>query len=327
MTEDCKITGVVLILGAKGRFGRAAATGFIEAGWQVKLMARAWDTDSEVPAVEHISGNALDSDAVATAAMGVDVIVNALNPPYGRWAQDVPTLTANVINAANASGATVMIPGNVYNYGEGMPPLLREMTKHAPTTNLGQLREDMEQAYHSAAHEGVQTIILRAGDFIEGTATSNWFESQMVNKIQNGAVTYPGPLDQMHAWGYLPDLGRALVALAEKRSGFGMFEEFGFEGFNLTGAELVAAIEQAWGKSLKIKTAPWWAIKLLARFMPDMAGVVAMSYLWRTPHAIDGSKLSRALPSFKPTPLATALSEVLRSLTKSEDTAPITKAA
>ena len=311
----------VLILGAKGRFGRAAAIAFIEAGWQVKLMARSWQGANSVnsaPNVKHISGNALDRGILATSAVGVDVIVNALNPPYGRWAQDVPILTANVINAATASGATVMIPGNVYNYGEGMPPVLREMTKHAPSTHLGQLRKDMEQAYHSAGSNGVQTIVLRAGDFIEGVDTGNWFESQMINKVNSGKITYPGPLDQMHAWAYLPDLGCAMEALAAKRSELGMFEEFGFEGFNVTGAELVAATQQAWGKPLKVKTMPWWAVKLLARMNADMAGVVAMSYLWHTPHSIDGSKLARTLPNFTPTPLNAVLANVLRSSAASE---------
>ena len=321
------MTETVLILGAKGRFGRATATAFVKAGWHVRLMARGWDVEASNGRVEHICGNALEAGTVAKAAEGADVIVNALNPPYGRWAQDVPTLTANVIAAAQSSGATVMIPGNVYNYGEAMPPVLLEMTKHAPTTELGHLREELEQAYRNAARKGVQTIILRAGDFIEGTATSNWFESQMVNKIESGKITYPGPLDQMHAWAYLPDLGRACAELVAKRDQFGEFEQFNFEGFNLTGAALIAAIEQAWGKPLKVKAVPWWAIKAMALFVPDMAGVAAMSYLWRTPHAINGTKFARALPDFIPTPMSEALTSVLQSLTQQTPINAVSEAA
>jgi hypothetical protein len=39
-----------------------------------------------------------------------------------------------------------------------------------------------------------------------------------------------------------------------------------------------------------------------------------MSYLWRVPHAIDGGKLARTLPDFRPTPLATALAEALAGI-------------
>ncbi len=321
------MTETVLILGAKGRFGRAAATAFFDAGWHVRLVAREWGGEAGCGRIEHICGNALEADVVAKAAEGVDVIVNALNPPYGRWTQDVPTLTTNVIKAAQSSGATVMIPGNVYNYGEAMPPVLQEMTKHAPTTELGRLREEMEQAFRSAATNGVQTIILRAGDFIEGTATGNWFESQMVNKVAGGKVTYPGPLDQMHAWAYLPDLGRACAGLAAKRRQFSQFEQFNYEGFNLTGAALVATIEQAWGQPLKVKTVPWWALKMMALVMPDIRGVVAMSYLWRTPHAVNGAKLARALPDFAPTLISEALATVLQSLTKPTTINTVSEAA
>ena len=67
--------------------------------------------------------DAFDPAQVAGAARGMDVIVNALNPPYPRWTRDLPRLTGSVIAAARESGATVMIPGNVYNYGAAMPRL------------------------------------------------------------------------------------------------------------------------------------------------------------------------------------------------------------
>ena len=105
------------------------------------------------------------------------MIVNALNPPYARWRHDLPRLTANAIAAAKASGATVMIPGNVYHYGALLPARLAEDTPAAPTTRKGRLRVEMERAYADAGTEGVRTIILRAGDFIERRRTGNWFDS------------------------------------------------------------------------------------------------------------------------------------------------------
>ena len=45
--------------------------------------------------------------------MGADVIDNGLNPPnYHNWAKLIPQITADVIAAAKASGATVLLPGN-----------------------------------------------------------------------------------------------------------------------------------------------------------------------------------------------------------------------
>lgn len=302
----------VIVLGIKGRFGRAAADAFLNAGWRVRGFARNWAGVTLPNQVEKVEGDAFDPEALTGAVAECDVIVNALNPPYEKWTRDLPRLTQNVVEAGKTSQATVMIPGNVYNFGSKMPASLTEATPRAPTTRKGKLRDQMEESYAVAADEGVRTIILRAGDFIEREKTGNWFDSYIANKVEQRKVTYPGPLDRVHAWAYLPDMARAMVQLAEKRAAFAMFEEFGFEGFNLTGAELIEAMEKSCGYALKINKMPWLVMGLLGRIMPSIREVMEMRYLWDVPHAIDGSKLARALPGFEATPLDRALADVLQ---------------
>ncbi len=302
------MAGDVIILGAKGRFGRAAVDAFLASGWRVRVFARSWSGTPGGAGVDRIAGDGLDAPGLAAAAMGCEVIVNALNPPYPKWAQDVPRLTASVIAAAKQSNATVMVPGNVYNYGAGMPERLTEQTPHAPTTRKGRLREEMERTY---AEAGVQTVILRAGDFMERQKTGNWFDSYVAAHVAKGRVVYPGPLDRVHAWAYLPDLARAMAALADKRNELARFESFGFPGYGLTGEELVDALARACGRGLKVKSLPWPMIRMLGLVLPQMREVGEMSYLWRVPHAIDGSKLAAVLPDFQTTPLAAALTEML----------------
>ena len=227
----------VIILGANGRFGRAASQAFFSAGWTIRTFTRNLPDPAEHPDFARYAGNAFDADALTHAARDCDVIVNALNPPYQNWTRDLPGLTRAVIATAKATGSTVMVPGNVYNYGADMPPALTEDTPHRPTTRKGQLREAMEESYAIAADEGVQTIILRGGDFIERTKTGNWFDTYVTAKAAQGKITYPGPLDRVHAWAYLPDMAGAMAALADKRTELGPFAVFGFEGVNLTGAE------------------------------------------------------------------------------------------
>jgi len=307
--------GNVLILGAKGRFGRAAADAFSSAGWQVRCFARTWNgavNGAVEPAgVERISGDAFDANVLAAAAEGCDVIVNALNPPYHRWRRDLPRLTMNVIHAAKSSGATVMIPGNIYTYGAAMPARLSEATPAAPTTRKGRLRQEMERVFAGAAKDDVRTIILRSGDFIERQKTGNWFDSYIAAHIADGRVMYPGPLDRMHAWAYLPDMARAMAVLAEKRAGFAAFEQFGYPGYALTGRMLIDAMAASAGQKLKVKGLSWPLIRLLGLAMPQMREVAEMSYLWRQPHAIDGAKLHAVLPEFKETPFDAAIAEAL----------------
>ena len=153
------MTDNALILGSTGRFGRAAAAAFRAAGWRVTEWRRA-DAD-DAPGV--VRGDLRDRNALRNAA-DVDVIVNGLNPAYPDWADDLPWMTSAVIDAARATGATVLIPGNVYNYGRNLPPRLNAGAPHVGDHKKARLRIKMEETYRAA---GVKTIILRGGDFID----------------------------------------------------------------------------------------------------------------------------------------------------------------
>ena len=294
----------ILILGATGRFGRAAATAFQAAGWHVTQQARHWDAAQD----GHIALDPADATSLAAVAGGHDVIVNALNPPYPDWATEVPRLTQAVIAAAQASGATVMIPGNVYNYGAAMPEVLREDTPWDAQTRKGAIRIRMEQAYRDA---GVHTIVLRGGDFIETGQSGNWFDAQIAAKAWKGQVVYPGPRDAVHAWAWLPDMARAAVGLVEKRNDFNPFVEFGFPGYALTGDALIQLIQQAVGRPVRVRSLPWPVVRALGLVSPLMRELVELRYLWQEPHRIDGTKLAAVLPDFVPTPPAEAIAAAL----------------
>ena len=105
---------------------------------------------------------------------------------------------------AEQSGSTLMFPGNVYNYGDGMPAVLDETTPMQPTSRKGKLRVEIEQRMQEAAERGVRTIILRAGDFF-GRGRGSWFDLVLIKELAKNRVTYPGPLDVVHEWAYVPD--------------------------------------------------------------------------------------------------------------------------
>ncbi|MEL6464020.1 MAG: epimerase [Pseudomonadota bacterium] len=292
----------VIVLGAKGRFGRAAVQAFGAAGWSVLRAGRGLSGPGTVDV------DATDRNAVVRACAGQDVIVNAVNPPYPDWTRVVPQVTEAVIAGARDSGAAVMIPGNVYNYGRVLPPMLRENGPWVGDTRKGEIRIRMEDAFQDS---GVRTIVLRGGDFLEAARTGNWFDSYIAPKAGQGKVTYPGPLDQVHAWAYLPDMARAMVALAEQRDRFEVFETFGFPGYALTGEALVDLMAQAVGKPLRVSRFPWWAVRVMGLWSPLMREVQEMRYLWERPHAIDGTKLRAALPGFRMTQAGQAVAACL----------------
>ncbi|SLN58753.1 NAD-dependent epimerase/dehydratase family protein [Roseisalinus antarcticus] len=266
----------VLILGASGKIGARAADAFQQAGWSVVRYRRGTD--------------------MTAAAMGCDVIVNGLNPPnYHNWAQILPEITAQVIAAARASGATVILPGNVYNFGD-RGGVWDETTPQRPFSRKGRLRVEMEAQYRAS---GVRTIVLRAGNFIDPERKDDVMGVVLMRGITRGKLTSPGDPGAMQAFCYLPDWARAAVMLAERRGDLACFEDVPFAGHSFTVEALREAVSRATGREIRIAGFPWLALRLLGPVWEMAREVVEMRYLWSVPHRLSGEKLARLLPEFR----------------------------
>lgn len=308
------MSGRIVVLGAAGRLGRAAAEAFRDAGWSVASQVRGTSAPRAAPGTEIIEVDARDAESLVEAAHGADVILNALNPPYTAWPKFAMPYAEAAIAAARASGATLVFPGNVYNYGPPIPPTLDEATPMRPLTRKGRLRLDIEQRMQDATRDGLRVIVVRAGDYFGGATLGSWFDRVIVKEIGGNTVTYPGALDVVHEWAYVPDLASALVRLADKRERFAPFESFGFAGHAVTGRELAATISRVLGRKLKVAQMPWLMLRLLAPVVPIFRELTELAYLWNEPHRIDGQKLTAAIGKVPHTPFETAIAAALDDL-------------
>ena len=310
----------VLILGARGRFGMAAARAFADAGWRVLGQTRPGASVLANAPVEWLDLVLADTSALAAAAQGASVVVHALNPAYTHkaWRAQVGVMMEAAIAVARKLNATLMVPGNIYNFGESMPSVLREDTPQAARTVKGLIRNAMEA---QLARSGVRGVVIRAGDFF-GSGKGTWFDSVIVKDLQKGVFTYPGRKDVATAWAYLPDLARTFVAVAEKRAELKPFEVFHFAGYRLTGQQWLDALDpvarsQGWvrpGAHITFKRLPWALIRASAWLVPTWAALLEMRYLWDTPHALANDKLTALMGTEPHTHLAVAAEAALGDL-------------
>lgn len=279
----------VLILGASGKIGSHSAEAFARAGWVVKKFNRT-------------TGN------LARDAEGVDVIVNGFNPPaYHDWARIVPALTRDITQAARAAGATVIIPGNVYNLDD-KGGTWSESTRHAPPTRKGRIREDMERAYEAS---GVQTLVLRAGNFIDPRRQDDVMSLLYLRSIKKGKITVAGNPQALQAYCYVPDWAKAAVALAERRTSLRPFEDIPFHGHSFTAVELRQFLEKETGRALDFTPFPWPLFSVLAPFWELAREMKEMRYLYSLSHSLSAAKLQRLVPDFEGTPLDEVLREAI----------------
>lgn len=304
----------VLITGANGRFGTSAGQAFLRAGFRVLAQVRR-DLVPELAGAIAVRVDIDDVDALVSAAAGAVAVIHAVNPPYERWETEALLHLKSAVEVARRLGAHVLLPGNVYNFGEGMPASLREDTAMVPSTRKGAIRVEMEREMERlCASAGIPGTVIRAGDFFGG-GTGSWFDLAIVKSARQRKLVYPGPLDVIHAWAYLPDLARMFVdvveeVLARPRAGLARLH---FAGYTLTGAELLDGITRAAATlgvagPFRVGRMPWTLIRILGTFHARFRELAKMAYLWRVPHALVGPSSSST------TPLDTALARSLQAL-------------
>ncbi len=305
-----------LVIGATGGIGGALAERLQAGGWHVRALNR--DPDRARPGretLEWVRGDALVEADVVAAAMGADIIVHAANPPgYRNWAGLLMPMLNNTISAAKASGARILLPGNVYNFGPDAMPTLSETSPQTPMTRKGAIRVEMEKVLRAAADEGVRSLTVRAGDFFGPKPTGGSWMSQGLVKPGRplAAVTYPGPLEIAHAWAYLPDLAETFVRLLD--TDLADFEVFHFRGQQATGQELVGALQVAAGRRVAVRRLPWFAFAVIAPFNEMIREMLEMKYLWDRPVLLDNTRLVAKLGAEPHTPLADALRAALAGM-------------
>lgn len=304
----------ILILGAAGRLGRAAAEAFRDAGWTVESQVRGRSVGNVAPGTRVVEVDAFDAPSLVDAVGDADVVLHALNPPFTEWPVVVPHFADVAIAIARRSNATLMFAGNLYNYGSPLPPVIDEATPMRPSSRKGKLRLDVEQRMREASEQGLRTIVLRAGDFFGGAGRGSWFDRMIAKDVPLGRATYPGPLNLMHEWAYLPDFAASMVRLAEVRAKLPPFAAYGFAGHAVNGQQLIDTIARAAGRPISISKLPWFMLRLLGPFVPIFGELAEMAYLWQQPHRIDGTSLKTAIGTVPHTPFTTAVTAALDEL-------------
>lgn len=316
----------VLVLGARGRFGQAAARAFAQAGWRVLAQMRPGAQALALPGVQWIAAAPGDTRTIAAAAAGAPVVVQALSPLYTHkaWRSDVPALTADAIAVTRALGtrtspATLMLPASVYNFGAGMPAVLHEDTAQAPTTFKGRLRQASEAQIRAATQDGgMRAVVIRGGDFF-GAGAGSWLDLAIAKDLGAGKLIYPGRGGIPTAWAYLPDMARSFVKVAAQRHRLGAFDTLHFGGYTLTREDWVAAAntiarEQGWvapDAALRVRNLPWPLLRLMGLAVPTLAAISEMRYLWRTPHRLANARLVALIGEEPHTPFPDALRAAL----------------
>jgi nucleoside-diphosphate-sugar epimerase len=309
---------IALVLGATGGIGGEVARRLAARGWHVRALQRNPDAllDRNTD-FEWIRGDAMKREDVVRVAEGAELIVHAVNPPsYNNWAELVVPMIDNSIAAARASGARIVLPGTVYNFGPETFPVLHENSAQQPLTRKGKIRVELEQRLQAASAEGVRSLIVRAGDFFGSHVGNNWFAGALVKpgkKVRT--LIHPGRRGIGHQWAYLPDVAETMVRLVELGDQLPAFAVYHMRGhWDADGTQMAAAIGRAVGHPVTTRAFPWWLMPVLAPFSEMLRETREMRYLWQHPLRMDNTRLVQALGAEPHTSWDEAVGNTLREL-------------
>ncbi|MGQ0796866.1 MAG: NAD-dependent epimerase/dehydratase family protein, partial [Methanobacteriota archaeon] len=174
------------VFGAGGSIGSAVARRARLSGYRVTAVVRDPRAGSGLPAGTEVrAGDLLDPRSARESAAGADVVVHAANVPYPDWPRLVPRMAENALDAAEAAGAILAFPGNVYVYGRPRTRPVREDHPMEPHTLKGRLRLAIERTYLEAHARGrVRVVIPRYPDFYGPNVTN-----ELMRPIFEGALS------------------------------------------------------------------------------------------------------------------------------------------
>jgi nucleoside-diphosphate-sugar epimerase len=289
-----------VIFGA-GPVGSGTARRLAAAGRQVRVVTR---SGSGPEGVERVAADAADPDAVAKVTAGADVIYNCVNPQsYDTWVKDWPPVAANLLAAAEDTGAVLVTMSNLYGYGPVDHPM-REDDPLASTETKGRIRATM-WADALAAHRAgrVRATEVRASDFFgPGLTDTSHLGSLVVPRVLDGkTVRVQGSPDRPHTWTYIDDVSRLLAVLGTDERAWGRAWHVP-SGPPLTQRQAVAAIARAAGvPAPKVSGSPRWLFRAGGVFSGQMRELAGVHYQWDRPFVMDSSAATDTF-GIEPTP-------------------------
>ncbi|GGN37783.1 NAD-dependent epimerase [Streptomyces kronopolitis] len=230
-----------------GPAGAATARLLVERGESVRVITRSGR--SPEPGIEHIALDATDSERLSESAQGAAALINCAGPPYHRWVREWPPLSSSLCAAAEATGAVLVMLGNLYGYGPVDGPMTEELPL-AATGPKGRVRAAVwEQALKLHEQGRIKAVELRPSDFFgPGVTDGGHLAGRVMPALLHGKpVSAFGDPDAPHSWSYLPDVARALVE--------------------------VAGAEQAWGRAWHVPTEPALSVREMVDRLAAQAGV------------------------------------------------------
>jgi len=295
-----------VVVGA-GTIGTLVTHQLAAAGHTVTVVSRRGGGPQRAD-VTLVRADAGDAAHLSGLAAGASAIFNCANPAYHRWATDWPPIANSLLSAAEHSGATLVILGNLYAYGRVSGPMTPDTPFNADYEKAqvrGRMWTDALDAHRAGR---INAVEVRASDFI-GPDAQGVFGQRVIPRLLAGKTCRViGSLDQPHSWTYVDDVARTLITCAQLPTSWGRAWHAPTNPPRSQRQVMDDLADVAEVTHVKASVIPLSALRLLGRFNPTIRELPKTHYQFAHSFIIDDTPTRTEL-GLEPTPW----SEVLRS--------------
>lgn len=303
----------VLVIGY-GPVGAATVAILKARGQQVRVAQRKRPAD--LPAdVGFTSCDVTEQASLRAAAQGAAQIVLSIGLAYSGpvWRDTWPKIVTNVVETAAETGARVVFVDNLYMYGPQTEPL-KETMPLSDYPLKPAARSAATRIWQAASAAGrVRFAAVRGPDFYgPGVRLSTLGDTSLGALARGKTALWINDADMPHDIAYVPDYARAVVSLLDAPD-----DAFG-QAWHVPCApirrprELLALAAKTLGVPLRVRSLPFWAMRGLSVFTPELGEFAEMRFQWDRPYRVDASKF-RARFWSDPTPFEQGIPAAARS--------------
>ena len=296
-----------------GAIGRMIAEELIRRGESVRMVNRSGKMDEPPPGVEICPADLYDPANVREVTRGAKVVYQSAQPNYNEWSEKFPPLQKAILDGLTGSDAKLVIVENLYMYGATNGRPMTEDMPHNAHTRKGKTRREMSQTALAAHREGKVNVTIGRG--------SDFFGPWGLEQTTMGArVFYPlfkgkpaqliGRLDLPRTHTYLPDFGKALVILGERREADGQVWHVPNDLPRITQSEMVRLFAEEAGLEPKMTSMGRWMMWIGGFFIPEAKETLEMMYEFEQPFIVDSSKFEKTF-GLRATPMREAIKETV----------------
>lgn len=274
-----------------GAVGRELTAALVARGDSVVVAQR---KEPALPAgVRFAACDVTDAESVRAVCADGEIVVCTVGLPYRSdvWERSWPQIMHAFIGACEAAGARFIFVDNLYLVG----PVRAPITEETPLTAYGRkprVRAQITRLWQEANARGrMRAAAVRASDFYGPDVETSILSAFGVARLVAGQpALIPYNPDHPHDFTYVPDIARAVVAVADAPD-----DAYG-QGWNVPNAptrtlrELLVLAASIAGVPPRIQVIPAWLLPLLGIFMPDLRELVEMRFQSDRPYHVDSSK-------------------------------------